>query len=411
MHIGPTITLPSQPGEQPGLKPLPYHRALVDYLRSEERDLWNWFSSTQAKADYTQTLRMALLKNTYRLDAEHHPEVVGGAEEAKSRLGLNVPVTLYQAQQSGQLNAALYYIQGEGHVVLSGPLLSLLTSEEMKSVISHELAHYVLWQLDQGDFLVADRLVQAIADDPRAKPSHVQSARKYRLYTEIFADRGSLAVINDLHTVIAGLVKIETGLSQVSGLGYLKQADEVFAQSTVRTEGLSHPETFIRARALRLWADRIADADQQVISMIEGPDALEGLDLIGQARLTGFVRRFLGQLLRPQWFQTEASLAHAKMFFPDFKPAAVEDAGLTESLTVQDQKLREFFCYLLLDFAVADPELGDLPLAAGLQWSQRLGMESLFEGIVVKELKVKSSPLKKLKQECEQRLKQADLAK
>jgi len=384
---------------------------LVEYLRAEERDLWNWFSSAKAKADYTETLRMALLKNTYRLDAEHHADVVSAAEEAKALLGLDVPITLYKAPQSGQLNATLYYIQGEGHVVLSGPLLSLLTSAEMQSIISHELAHYVLWQLDQGDFLVADRLLQAIADDPRAKPSHVQSARNYRLYTEIFADRGSLAVTNDLNVVVAGLIKLETGLAQVSGASYLKQADEVFARSTARTEGLSHPETFIRARALRLWSDHAADVDQQVAAMIEGPDALDGLDLVGQTRITGLMRRFLGQLLSPTWFQTELTLAHAKMFFPDFQPAIAEDAGLIESLTVHDPQLRECLAYVLLDFVVADPELGDLPLAAGLQWSRRLGMETIFENIVVKELKVKSNSLKKLKRESEERLKQAGVAK
>jgi hypothetical protein len=239
----------------------------------------------------------------------------------------------------------------------------------------------------------------------------MHSARNYRLYTEIFADRGSLFVTRDLNTVVAGLVKLETGLAQVSGASYLKQADEVFARSTVKTEGLSHPETFIRARALRLWAEHAADVDHQVAAMIEGRAALDELDLIGQARLTGLVRRFLGQLLRPQWFQTDTVLAHAKMFFPDFQPAVAEDNGLIESLSVTELKLRESLGYILLDFAVADPELGDLPLAAGLLWSQKLGMESVFENIVAKELKVKSSSLKKLKRESEERLKQADLAK
>src|SRR5437660_9870759 len=33
------------------LEPLPYHIELRDYLKSEERELWNWFASAQAKAD------------------------------------------------------------------------------------------------------------------------------------------------------------------------------------------------------------------------------------------------------------------------------------------------------------------------------------------------------------------------
>src|SRR6266481_3765599 len=88
------------------LQPLPYHLELRDYLKSHERELWNWFASAQAKADYTENLRLELLKSTYRLDADGH----------------DIPVTLYQAQNSPQLNAALFYIPGRGHIVFSGPV-------------------------------------------------------------------------------------------------------------------------------------------------------------------------------------------------------------------------------------------------------------------------------------------------
>ena len=70
----------------------------------------------------------------------------------KSRLELNIPLTIYQAQQSSQLNAALYYIPGEAHIVLSGPIISLLNDIELRSVLGHELAHYHLWQQENGIF-------------------------------------------------------------------------------------------------------------------------------------------------------------------------------------------------------------------------------------------------------------------
>src|SRR5678816_4069085 len=117
------------------LEPLPYHNELRDYLKSEERELWNWFSSAKAKADYTENLRLELLKSTYRLDAEGHPELYQSLEEAKVRLQLDIPVTLYQAQNSPQLNAALFFIPGQGHIVFSGPMFTLLNSAEIKSVI------------------------------------------------------------------------------------------------------------------------------------------------------------------------------------------------------------------------------------------------------------------------------------
>jgi hypothetical protein len=90
------------------LEPLPYHVELRDYLKSEERELWQWFASAQAQEDYAEHLRLELLKSTYRLDPERHAELYQSVEQAKARLQLNIPVTLYQAQNSPQLNAALY---------------------------------------------------------------------------------------------------------------------------------------------------------------------------------------------------------------------------------------------------------------------------------------------------------------
>ncbi|MDB6037751.1 MAG: hypothetical protein JWM99_1592, partial [Verrucomicrobiales bacterium] len=91
------------------LEPLPYHFELRDYLKAQERELWNWFASTRAQADYTENLRLELLKSTYRLDPETHAELYRGVEDAKARLDLDISVTVYQAQNSPQINAALYF--------------------------------------------------------------------------------------------------------------------------------------------------------------------------------------------------------------------------------------------------------------------------------------------------------------
>src|SRR5436190_10476261 len=88
-------------GLENSLEPLSYHFELRDYLKSHERELWNWFASAQAQADYTENLRMELLKSTYRLDAETHPQLHESVAEAKARLDLDIPVTLYQGQSGG----------------------------------------------------------------------------------------------------------------------------------------------------------------------------------------------------------------------------------------------------------------------------------------------------------------------
>ena len=392
------------------LEPLPYHVELRDYLKSQERELWNWFASARAQADYTENLRMDLLKSTYRLDAANHPELSVAVEAVKQSLQLDIPVTLYQAQNSPQPNATLYFIPGEGHVVFSGPILNLLNAEEIKSVLGHELAHYRLWQWSNGELHIADRLIQAVASDPRAAESHEQTARRFQLYTEIFADRGSLCVTGDVHPVVAGLVKIETGLAQVSAPGYLKQAEEIFAKDNVATEGLSHPEAFIRARALSLWQEQRNAAHPHIAKMIEGAESLNSLDLIGQARMVQHTRRLLEYFLQPKWFQTSAVLGHARLFFNDFSPAATRDASVLEAFKSGDTKLREYLSYVLLDFVTADPELDETPLAAALELSRQLEVDAQFEKLAAKELKLKVRDVRKLKEQAAEMLAKAEVA-
>ncbi len=381
------------------LNPLPYQIQVRDYLKSRERELWDWFASAQSQADYTENLRMALLKSTYRLDAEGHPELYKAVEETKSALQLEIPVTVYQAQESPHSNAALYFIPGEGHVVFSGAALALLNADELKSVLGHELAHYHLWHRDEGEFHIADRLLQAVAADPRAANSHEQTARRFQLYTEIFADRGSLCVTGAVNPVVAGLVKLQTGLKEVSAPGYLRQAEEIFAKGSVATAGVSHPEAFIRARALSLWDEKGEEAETSIGEMIEGAGALDEVDLPGQQRLTSATRRLLEYFLQPKWFQTPAVLGHAKLFFPDFQPAKVKDPAVLAELRWSDPKLREYLCYVLLDFVTVDRELDEVPLAAALELCECLELNGQFEKLAAKELKLKARELKRIKEQ------------
>ena len=55
---------------------------------------------------------------------------------------------------------------------------------------------------------------------------------------------------------MAALIETGTGLSEVSAESYLRQADEISTKSRIPADDLSHPEPYIRARALRLWAEQ-----------------------------------------------------------------------------------------------------------------------------------------------------------
>lgn len=382
------------------LQPLPYQEALADYLRTEEPETWAWFDSAEAKSEFAETLRVELLRQTYRLDPASQPELFAALHDAQAKLGVASAVTLYQSQSNHQLNAALYHLPDEAHIVFEGGMLQLLTPAELRAVLGHELAHHVLWS-GTGRMLLADRMLQAMAADPRAQPSHFESHRLMRLYTEIYADRGALRVTGDPAVVVSSLVKIATGLAQVDPAGYVRQAEEIFARARVKTEGVSHPEAFIRARALMLWAENAPHVEQEIARMIEGDRALEKLDLLGQQRLAGLTRRWLQLLLCPAWFRSDAVRGQARLFFPDFDFALEghRDDALLDELRGASTSVRDYFCYLLLDFAAVDAELELEPLKAAFVLASALGWDERLETLAVKELKVKKREAQRLRAE------------
>ena len=193
MTTGPDATEPDPP------LPLAYHREVVGMLKSSEPELWAWASSAGAQQEEAEAVRTGMLKTHYRLDVDGHPVLTERAAAMAQRLGVRAPVTMYQAGGTLAMNAALLHFPGEAHIVFSGPVLEKLKGAELDALLAHELAHQRLWEMEGGDFLTADRLLVTAANDPRATASHVQTARRLRLYTEIFADRGALTGCGELH--------------------------------------------------------------------------------------------------------------------------------------------------------------------------------------------------------------------
>lgn len=380
------------------LTPLPQHLALTDWLIHQEPEVWQWFSQKEDESENAEAVRLSLLRDTYRLDAEGHPDVFREAEAARAALGLETTLALYQGQGGLLPNAAVCHLPGEAHLVFSGPILSLLTHDELRAVIGHELAHHMLWQSEGGAYLLADRILDAASAHPAAAPSHERSARLWRLATELFADRGAYVACGSLEPAVSGLVKSVTGLAQVSASSYLAQADEIFAKSNPKTAGLTHPEAFIRARALKLWVEQDESLDAEIARMLDGDDGLDDLTLVQQDVLTELTRRLWCHLLRPDWARSDEGLALAKSYFPDFRA----DDSADDSLTADWEKLptpwREYGCQVMLDFCAADPEALEQSAGRALAFARDTGCLGVMEKLLAKDLKMKVRDLKRLKE-------------
>jgi hypothetical protein len=408
----PRMASTAQDSRRPTLQPLPYQRALRDYLKTEESAVWGWYASAKVRDDQADAVRFDLLKSTYRLERESSGELYSALEEAAKRLDLDVPVTLYQAQNPQGLNVALSWLTHEAHIVLHGDVAGMLTADELRAIFGHEMSHLLLWRGWEGEFLLADQVLAAINADEHPPDAHLASARLFGLYNEIFCDRGALLVADDLHVVVSALVKTETGLSRVDAESYLRQADEIFAGGAARTEGITHPETFIRARAAKLWHEQAEDVDRHVTGMIEGEPALNELDLIGRRTIAAFTRHLIDAILGISAMQSESLLSHAKLYFEDYAaaPLSADLDALARDLPRDDAPLCDYWCFVLLDFATADRELEEAPLAAAMIVAEKLGLADRFQEHARRELRLRKRQYEQIDQRKHELLAEAEKA-
>lgn len=366
------------------LELLRYHRDLVGYLKSEEPEVWGWARSLETRQQQTDEVRKLLLRETYRLEAASHPQVFEAFQAAMAILEIEAPATLYQAND-GSMNASLYYIPGEIHLVFFGPVLERLSARELLALMGHELAHYKLWSLDNEDHYNASRVLDNAMSYAEAEPSHRETARLLSLHTELYADRGAAIVAGEIGPAISVLVKVMTGLGTVDPQAYLRQAEELEANAT-RSEGLSHPETFLRARALDLWWEDSPKLEEWLDQRLRGPISIEALDLLRQRELADMTHGFFARLLKDAQGEMDEVVSQIRRFFPRFKP---HDAPLDLARIGPEQiddSTRGYFISLMFDCAMADLDARDVVLAAAAKTAREIGATDQFKAALKRDL-------------------------
>lgn len=361
-----------------GLHPLPYHLATVDYLRKNEPEVWAWAGSQKARAEHVEAVRASLLRNTYRLEPGAHPDVYATMLQAMQRLGIDAPVALYQAG-GHEMNASLVFVPGEIHVVVMGPMLERLSPDERLALFGHELAHYLLWTRDGGDFHVADRILNDALASPQASPSHRETLRRYSLHTELFADRGGAIAADALASAVSTLVKVQTGVASPDAAAYLRQAAEIDAQVEDRGNATTHPETFVRARALELWWQSADRLDEWIEIKLHGPLSLEALDLTGQVRLQAITRGFMTHFLADTALRSNLVVNQVRELFSDWAPG--EPTLVLADLPTKsvDDSVRGYLNALMLDLALIDADVQDAALLRAATIAREIGSWDAFQ--------------------------------
>lgn len=172
--------------------------------------------------------------------------------------------------------------------------------------------------------------------------------------------------------------------------GYLKQADEIFKnEATFNSKEYSHPEYFIRARALSLWSAKSTNAEEIIDKMITGNSALETMDVFAQEQLYGITKNILNWILTPNWMRTERTLSLAAHYFDNFKPDPnVETQELKRKIRHLHPSKQHYISQVLFDFTMADKELETIPLGYALSIAKELELEKHLSDIIKKEHKL-----------------------
>jgi hypothetical protein len=387
----PSHAIVDRPG--PLIPSLAYHRDLASCLRKHEDGLWDWFSSDKLTVHADKDARLYLLKNAVRLDKGDHPEIHAQAGDVAGVLGIKSPVTLYQGSNGGQRNAMLVGMTSELAIFFGGDILSFLTEAERRALLAHEMAHFVFKSLEAGRYNIADNLLTWICNQG-GQPPHQRSLWLSQLYQEIYADRVAIEVCGGMDAPLALLVKVSAGITTVSPQSYLNQAEDAFdcATSGGSYSGSSngtHPDLFIRALAMRDWLDDRAAANVKLRLMVEGAPNLDTLDLLQQAETTDLTRAVVEVLIKTRFAASERLELQAREYFPDFdrqRSLTVDIAELTRSMREVPSGIKPYFCYVLADFTLADPDLDDYVLLEAIRLADQWDLTAAFNEIAAKDL-------------------------
>ncbi|MCP5144972.1 MAG: M48 family metalloprotease [Gammaproteobacteria bacterium] len=371
--------------QQRVLEPLSYHGDLVAHLQREEPHAWEWSASSVLTQEVGE-IRESMLRDTYRLESASHPQVFDACKTAMLRLGIDAPFTLYQAND-GSMNASLVFVPGEIHLVFFGPVLEKLDSTELLALMGHELAHYLLWSMADRVYYRANRVFDHALSYPDAQPSHHETARLYSLHTELFADRGAAIAAGAPGPAVAVLIKVMTGLTNVDPEAYLRQAREAETASG-RSLGISHPEIYLRARAVELWWESSPDLASWLNTHLRGPLSIEALDLLGQSELTRLTRGFLAHFMAELDDSNEVIATQLRAYFPDFGRREEPRLDLAEiGVERIDDATRDYFIALMFDLAMADTDATDNVMLTAAKVATGIGAAERLAAALRRDLK------------------------
>lgn len=227
-----------------------------------------------------------------KVQQELLPDFYALCHEVKDRLGFDEPVDFYITGDSS-VNAFSLAAEdkGEPHIVnVNSGLFDLMTQDELRFVIGHELGHLI------NKDTALSRLIQFVFPPNTNVPVSLQyKIRLHDQLAELVADRYGYMATNDLNVCVTAFFKMASGLD-LTKLNVSIEA--LIADNTRRLEYFlndkgvsraSHPVNPIRVQALNLFANAQSEEELQ-----QGMDELIAILLkVGDTELDEHLAHFI----------------------------------------------------------------------------------------------------------------------
>lgn len=220
------------------------------------------------------------------------PKFYALCNEVKEKLGFEEPVDFYITGDS-TVNAFSLAAEDKGEpniVNVNSALFDLMTQDELRFVIGHELGHLI------NKDTALSRLVQFVFPPNSNVPVSLQyKIRLHDQLAELVADRYGYMAINNLDVCVTAFFKLASGLDLTK---MNVSIDALIADNTRRLEYFlkdrgtsrsSHPVNPIRVQALNLFANAQSDKELQ-----KGMDELIAILLkVGDTELDEHLAHFI----------------------------------------------------------------------------------------------------------------------
>lgn len=230
--------------------------------------------------------------HSLKVEKELLPAFYDLCQEVKQKLDFSEPVDFYITGDS-TVNAFSVAAEGEGepHIVnINSGLFDLMTQEELRFVLGHELGH-----LTNRDTALT-RLIRFVFPPDTQIPVTLQyKIRLHEQLAELVADRYGYMAVENLDVCVTAFFKMASGLDLVKmnvSIEALLADNHRRLAYFLKDKGVSrasHPVNPIRVQALNLFAQC-----QSVEELEKGMDELISILLkVGESELDEYTARFL----------------------------------------------------------------------------------------------------------------------